>query len=193
VEYLVAANSTTANLARASGAVGRLAAPGKETIGDAVSDFLHSDPVQKITEPLIAESGVGPLIGMVSREGAITRFLTKLFGSEEKLISAEERANQFHSALDPRAQRARTTAVTETEEGIRVVSSSERRLAPAQRALLKTNEVEGVGVGHAETTSIEAAKRMGLTPTGTAASRPICSGCAQVLEQQKIDPLSPVK
>jgi hypothetical protein len=49
-------------LARASGAVGRLAAPGERTIGDAVGDFLHSDPVEKLTQPFIAESGVGSLL-----------------------------------------------------------------------------------------------------------------------------------
>ena len=46
---------------------------------------------------------------------------------EEVTKSAEERAKEIHSALDPRAQRARTTAVTETKEGVRVVSSSEPR------------------------------------------------------------------
>lgn len=93
-------------------------------------------------------------------------------------LSAAERTKQLHSLLDPRAQRARTTAVTETEEGIRVISSSERRLSPAKRNALSKNEVEGVGAGHAEVTGVNAAKGMGLTPTGTAASRPICSGCA---------------
>ncbi|MGZ5198335.1 MAG: Ig-like domain-containing protein [Telluria sp.] len=108
-------------------------------------------------------------------------------------ISAAERAKQLHSVLDPRAQRARTTAVTDTEEGIRVVSSSERRLTPAQRKALSKNEVEGIGEGHAEVTGVNAARQMGLTPTGTAASRPICSGCASHLENAGVDPLSPLK
>jgi RHS repeat-associated protein len=107
--------------------------------------------------------------------------------------SAEARAKEIHSVLDPRAQRARTTAVTETQEGVRVVSSSERRLTPAQRAQLGANEVEGVGAGHAEVTGVNAARNMGLTPTGTAASRPICSSCAGTLSEQGIDPLSPLK
>lgn len=107
--------------------------------------------------------------------------------------SAADRASEIHGALDPRAQRARTTAVTETTEGTRVVSSSEPRLAPSQRAALQPGEVEGIGVGHAEVTGIEAAKSMGLTPIGTAASRPICPSCAIYLEVQNVAPLSPLK
>jgi hypothetical protein len=108
-------------------------------------------------------------------------------------VTAADRATQIHSILDPRAQRARTTAVTETQEGVRIVSSSERRLTPAQRAQLGASEVEGIGVGHAEVTGINAAREMGLTPTATAASRPICTSCAGTLREQNIDPLSPLK
>lgn len=107
--------------------------------------------------------------------------------------SAQARANELHSALDSRAQRARTTAVTETREGVRVISSSERRLAPSQRAQLSANEAEGVGIGHAEVTGINAAREMGLTPIGTAASRPICSSCANTLGARGVDALSPLK
>lgn len=109
----------------------------------------------------------------------------------------EQRANQIHSVLDPRAQRARTTAVTEAvgPDGsvTRVVSSSEPRLSPAQRKALAAGEVEGVGVGHAEVTGVEAARRMGLTPTQSAASRPICPNCASALESQGVAPASPLK
>lgn len=107
--------------------------------------------------------------------------------------TAEARAAEIHSVLDVRAQRARTTAVTETQEGIRVVSSSERRLTPAQRRQLGPNEVEGIGVGHAEATGIRSARDMGLTPTGTAASRPICQSCADTLRQNGVDAMSPFK
>ena len=125
---------------------------------------------------------LGPVIG--ARAGA---------ARGAAIATAEERANAIHSVLDPRAQRARTTAVTETQEGVRVVSSSERRLTPAQRAQLGANEVEGVGVGHAEATGINAAKGMGLTPTGTAASRPICTNCAQAMAREGVEPLSTLK
>lgn len=109
----------------------------------------------------------------------------------------QQRADEIHAVLDPRAQRARTTAVTEAvgPDGsiTRVVSSSERRLSPAQRRALGAGEVEGVGVGHAEVTGVEAARRMGLTPTQTAASRPICPNCASTLESSGVAPASPLR
>ena len=83
--------------------------------------------------------------------------------------------------------------MTETAEGTRVVTSSERRLSPAQRARLKPGEVERVGPGHAEVTGVNAAKEMGLTPTGVGASRPICPNCAETLSREGIAPLSPLK
>ena len=86
----------------------------------------------------------------------------------------------------------RTTAVTQTEEGVNVVSSSENRLSRAQRAQLKPGEVEEAGPGHAETTGVNAAKNMGLTPQATAASRPICPECAEALQQQGVTPASPL-
>ncbi len=105
--------------------------------------------------------------------------------------NAAVRAQQIHRVLDPRARQMRTTAVTETAEGTRVVSSSNRRLTPAQRSSLSANEIEGVGRGHAEVTGVNAARAQGLTPTGTAASRPICPNCAEELKQQGVRLLSP--
>ena len=113
--------------------------------------------------------------------------------AENAQSPAQQRANEIHSVLDKRAQRSRTTAVTETKEGPKIVSSSEKRLTPAQRAKLKHDEMEGTGPGHAETTGIKAAKEKGLTPTGTAASRPICKECANQLEKEGVRPLSPEK
>ena len=55
------------------------------------------------------------------------------------------------------------------------------------------NEVESAGVAHAEVTGVNAARNMGLTPTGTTASRPICPSCAGALRNQGIDTLSPLK
>lgn len=107
--------------------------------------------------------------------------------------SAAERAAEIHGALKPATQARTTTAVTETAEGVRVVSSSEQRLRPAQRTALKPGEVEGVGQGHAEVTGINAAEAMGFKPTGSAASRPICPGCADTLQQRGVQPLSPLK
>jgi len=74
-----------------------------------------------------------------------------------------------------------TIAVTETKEGVNIVSSSENALRAAVRAALKEGEVAAKGAGHAEVTGVNAAKQMGLTPTGVAASRGICPSCAQFL------------
>ena len=102
-------------------------------------------------------------------------------------------ATMLPSVLDEQAQRMRTTAVTETKEGVRVVSSSQNTLTPAQRAALQPGEIEGKGQGHAEVTGINAAKQAGLTPTATAASRPICPTCAKTMQQQSVQPASPLK
>jgi len=106
---------------------------------------------------------------------------------------AADRASEIHKAVPEATQRRTTIAVTETQEGVRVVSSSEKRLRPAQRKLLGKNEVEGVGLGHAEVTGVNHARGAGLNPTGTAASRPICSGCQGFLKDQNVKPLSPLK
>jgi len=58
---------------------------------------------------------------------------------------------------------------------------------------LQDGEVADTAAGHAEVTGVNAARDMGLTPTGTAASRPICASCAQFLQDQGVTPLSPLK
>ena len=49
------------------------------------------------------------------------------------------------------------------------------------------------GAGHAEVTGVNAARDLGLTPTGTAASRPICVDCGQFVQGQGVNPLSALK
>jgi RHS repeat-associated protein len=151
----------------------------------AFNNPLHQVPAVAITTVMVALTG-GPRAAMAFRELMNRK-------PAEPTVSAADRAKELHSLLNPRAQRSRTTAVTETAEGTRIVSSSERRLSPAQREQLKPNEVEGVGKGHAETTGIQAAKDKGLTPTGTAASRGICSECAARAKADGVTPLSPLK
>jgi len=63
-----------------------------------------------------------------------------------------------------------------------------RALAP-----LQAGEVAAKGAGHAEVTGVNAAKQVGLTPTGVAASRPICADCAGFLKSLGLDALSPLK
>lgn len=114
----------------------------------------------------------------------------------------ENRAKEIHGALDSRAQDRRTTAVTEAEASdgstVLIVSSSEKRLTPAQRRMLKSNEVEGQSPSvkqreHAEMTGIREAKEAGLKPTRTAASRGICDNCAGKIKQEGVKPASPLK
>jgi hypothetical protein len=86
-----------------------------------------------------------------------------------------------------------TLAVTETKEGVSVISSSEIALRPAVKAMLGEGEVAAQGVGHAEVTGVNAAKQMGLTATGVAARRPICPECAEILRSLGIAALSVLK
>ena len=73
---------------------------------------------------------------------------------------------------------------------VNVVSSSENALRPAVKAMLGEGEVAAQGAGHAEVTGVNAAKQMGLTPTGVAASRGICPSCAQFLQDLGVAALS---
>ncbi len=107
-------------------------------------------------------------------------------------LSAAQRATELANGLG-NSQRWITIAVTETKEGVRIISSSEGKLRPVITRMLKPGEIAGEGAGHAEVTGINAAEEMGLTPTGTAASRPICNACAQSMEKQGVAPLSPLK
>ena len=141
----------------------------------------------------------GPAVRATGRalSAAGRRFVGRVKGlfrrGDGAASTAKERADELHGMLDPRAQNHRTTAVTETAEGTRVVTSSQRRLSPDQRRALGPGEVEGVGVGHAEVTGVEASQQMGLTPTATAASRPICPDCAEALRQADVKPASPLR
>jgi RHS repeat-associated protein len=130
---------------------------------------------------------VGGAIGTFAKEAKALSQVAK--------VSAAERATTIAGGMSARTQRSVTIAVTETQEGTRLVSSSEGALRSASKATLQEGEVavRGVNGVHAEVNGINAAREMGLTPTGVAASRPICSSCAAQLEQQGVAPLSPLK
>jgi RHS repeat-associated protein len=150
---------------------------------DTTDDILYSNP--EIGGPLFAEGIEG------------LRAIGALFRGAEAVreVSAAERAAQIAATMSARTQRSVTIAVTETKEGVRVVSSSEGALRPAARAALKAGEVAAKGKKkvHAEINGINGAKGKGLTPTGTAASRPICSKCAEAMKKEGVQPLSPLK
>ena len=107
---------------------------------------------------------------------------------ELRAASALTRAKEIQSSLKPFTQSKVTTAVTETKEGVRVVTSSEGRLRPAQRAALQGDEVVGKGAPgvHAEVNGVNAAKGMGLTPLSVSPSRPACPNCQNAMKQEGV-------
>ncbi len=113
-------------------------------------------------------------------------------GGAEELAPAAERAAQIATSLG-NTQKFVTIGVTDTAEGLRIISSSENALRPAALNALQNGEIAVTGAGHAEVTGITAAADLGLTPIGTAASRPICPVCAQFLQNQSVPPLSPLR
>jgi hypothetical protein len=110
----------------------------------------------------------------------------------KELVPAAERATQIANTLG-NSKRFITIGVTDTAEGVRIISSSENALRPAALNALSKGEIAVTGVGHAEVTGINAANKLGLTPIGTAASRGICPSCAQFLQDLGVPPLSPLK
>jgi hypothetical protein len=106
--------------------------------------------------------------------------------------TASERAAQLaeEGLSDIQRERFVTLAVTETKEGVRVVSSSSKKLEDTIAELLQNDEIAGLGIGHAEVTGVEAAIALGLTPMGVAASRAICPSCAEYLRERGVAPLS---
>jgi len=132
--------------------------------------------------------------GIVSDAGAAKAIGLGLKATADAVdaISAADRAAQIAASLGKTANYV-TVGVTDTAEGIRLVSSSEFALRPAARAALQDGEIAVTGIGHTEVTGVNAALDMGLTPIGTAASRPICPSCAQFLDNANVPPLSPLK
>jgi hypothetical protein len=110
-------------------------------------------------------------------------------------LTANARVTQLAEQGLSKIQRERfvTLAVTETKEGVRVISSSADELRPSVLQLLQKGEIDVTGVGHAEVTGVEAAIALGLTPTGVAASRRICPFCADYLRSRGVVPLSPLR
>lgn len=110
-------------------------------------------------------------------------------------LTAGERVAQLAEQGLSKIQRERfvTLAVTETREGVRVISSSTAEVQPSVLQLLQKGEIDVTGIGHAEITGVEAAIALGLTPTGVAASRQLCPSCAEYLRSRGVVPLSPLR
>jgi hypothetical protein len=134
----------------------------------------------------IADAALGvATLGLSTRVGTAVRAV-------ETLSPAAERATEIANTLG-RSQNFITIGVTDTAEGVRIISSSENALRPAALDALTGGEIAVTGPGHAEVTGINAARDLGLTPIGTAANRPICPTCAQFLQSQGVSPLSPLR
>ncbi len=122
---------------------------------------------------------------------------TQVVKAADEVVDLGERAKEIHSALSEVTQTKTTTAVAEVvNEGGDVsflVASSEKRLRPAQRAALNSNETAVTGTGHAEVTAMNAAKANGLKVLRVGASRPICNGCERAIIANDAIPASPLK
>jgi hypothetical protein len=110
-------------------------------------------------------------------------------------ISAADRAVEIANAMGRTGTGGWVTiGVTETAEGVRIISSSENALRPAARAMLGEGEIAVTGAltgaGHAEVTGVNAALILGYTPSGVAASIGLCPTCAKFLNRMGVAPLS---
>ncbi|WP_454828402.1 RHS repeat-associated core domain-containing protein [Pseudoxanthomonas wuyuanensis] len=124
--------------------------------------------------------------GAIVTAGEVAMGATGVTGAT---TSALGRAREVQALLSPRTQRAVTTAVVETKQGVRVFGSSEGALRPAQRAGLQVGEVAAKGVRgtHAEVNAANGARAQGLTPVSVSPSRPACAGCQQTMQKQGIE------
>jgi RHS repeat-associated protein len=117
--------------------------------------------------------------------------------AETAVKALDERAKEIHSVLPEATQRRTTTAVAEVtnSDGTTsvLVSSSEVRLRPAQRSVLKTEEVAVKGAGHAEQTIINHANANGQKVKAVGASRPICSNCENAINNAGAKPVGKLK
>lgn len=94
------------------------------------------------------------------------------------------RADELSSVLDPRAQRSRTSAALETDQGV-IIGGGGRDLNPAQRATAKPGEVLSKSPGdHAEVTTLKQADAMGANPKSIGASRKFCDNCKAEIESR---------
>lgn len=166
-------------------------ASGLERITQGINDFVKT--YIKELDSNIPFSGVSsPSASNGTEKAAVGLGFLAGFAAGEGEGAAASRAGELANAMG-KTKDFVTLAVTETREGINVISSSENALRPAVRALLGSGEVAATGAGHAEVTGVNAAKQMGLTPTGVAASRGICPSCAQFLRDAGVAALSALK
>ncbi len=149
---------------------------------------LGAENVSQIADKGWSNASTGDKVGAVLAVAAALPPVKIVGAVGGKVTSALVRANEVQSVLNPRTQRAVTTAVAETEEGVRVFGSSEGALRPAQRAALTDGEIAAKGERgvHAEINAVNGAREAGLTPTSVSPSRPACAGCQKAMEEEGI-------
>ena len=110
-------------------------------------------------------------------------------------LTAVQRINQLADTTLSAIQKERfiTLGLVETEEGVRIIASSEGALRPLTLEALQAGEIAVTGVGHAEIIAYNAALDLGLTPTGVAASRLICPTCQSYFRDLPVSLLSPLR
>lgn len=96
-------------------------------------------------------------------------------------------ANQLAqlNAAGGQAANFRTFAITQTAQGIPVISSGGGPLTLAQQALVQEGQLVAPYVPgiHAEMAGLQYAQQMGLTPVAQQATRIMCPGCVQAIER----------
>ncbi len=111
----------------------------------------------------------------------IGRLMGRAMLGEDELATG---AVELSGVLDPRAQRSRTSAALETDQGV-VIGGGGRDLNPAQRATAKPGETLSKSPGdHAEITTLKQADDMGANPKSIGASRKFCDDCKAEIESR---------
>lgn len=167
-------------------------------LGDALYKLAGGETVSKaIDGDAKAQFRVisGAMVSMVPGTGA--KPVASMPSRAKAIVNLGNRAKQIHSALPKATQTRTTTAVVQVTnpDGSTsyLVASSEKRLRPAKRAALNSNETAVVGEGHAEVTAINSAANNGQTVQRVGASRPICEGCEEAINTANAEAVSPLK
>jgi len=147
---------------------------------DTLADFA----LQRATTAVaVASAGAGA--GASNR--AIPRSAPRAPSLSQQLAALDKMAADIHSALDPIAQKQRTTAVLLGEAGgateVRVLAGGKRDLTPAQRALAGPGDVTAKSPGsHAEITALKHAGEQGIQKKAMVTTRDFCPDCRQAIE-----------
>ena len=100
--------------------------------------------------------------------------------------AARKLANDAHAALDPIAQKYKTTAVGKFEDGSMGIASSDKYVPGPQKKFAEQNNLKVInGEGHAEETLINAGAKH------VDASRGVCSDCQNLINSKGVTTSTP--